>query len=236
MLDQDLLKEVESAGSVEDFYSHEPLAVDFETTGLKKHPSNALTLSMVIADDQLPIEKRPKLNLLFLHTPENIQDVAIAMNAHIFAARAFCKMKKPEDKSRVAKLFIKEIVTKAEQICAEYIPVADWTEAQEKIDDFLNLYYGENTPTLLGKNIKSFDRGFFPEEINSYFADDEIDVGDYWYEPADKDRGHTKNPSMEECCRRAGIDTTITHDAYLDNCKTMQLWELGIAKKSRENS
>jgi DNA polymerase III epsilon subunit-like protein len=229
------MEEAGLTSPAEDFYTHEPLAIDFETTGFKKHPNNALTLSMVIVDDQLPFNKRPKLNLIFLHKVEDVQDVAITMNAHIFAARSFFKVKKPEEKTKLLKLYVKEIIEKAETICKEYVPVQSWDEAREKIDEFLNLYYGENTPTLLGKNIENFDRGFFPEDINGYFAAEVIDVGDYWRSKTDADRGHSRNPGIEECCRRAGIDPTVHHDSFLDNCQNMQLWELGIAQRNRTN-
>lgn len=212
------------------FYCDEPLACDFETSSLKKSPQNALSLSLVICDDQLEPKDRPKLNLLFLHKPEDIQDVALAMNAHLFVARAIAKNKRPNTKESLEAMITEETFKSGLEILENYIPVEDWTEAKEKIDDFLNLYYGENEPTLLGKNIKSFDRGFFPELISSYFKEEVIDVGDYW-----RKDGEGKNPGTAECCRRAGISDHLEHDAYKDNLKAMQLWELGNAQNGGVN-
>lgn len=224
MLDQDL--EIET--SPELFYDVEPLACDFETTGLKKHPNNALSLSLVICDSQLPANERPKLNILFLHKPEDVQDVAVAMNARLFIARALVKGAKVDS---LEPLVPKQTLDEGIVIFETYTAVADWDAATVLIDDFLNLYYGENTPTLLGKNIQGFDRGFFPETVNQYFADEVVDVGLLWKKEGDK-----RNPNTAECCRRAGISDIVSHDAYGDNLQAMSLWEIALDQRKPTNT
>ncbi len=223
MLDNEFLELELKSETEELFYEEEPLAADFETTGLKKHPNNALSLSLVICDDQLPLAERPTLNLLFLHTPQDVQDVALAMNARQFVARALAKNVKYE---ALVDLIEPQTLAEGLRIFETYTAVADWDAARILIDDFLNKYYGINNPTLLGKNIQKFDRAFFPDDINSYFAEEVIDVGLLWKKEGDK-----KNPNTAECCRRAGISDVVFHDAYADNLQAMQLWEIARDKR-----
>lgn len=205
-----------------------PLACDFETTGLKKSPNNALSLSLVVADRSLPILERPALNILFLHKPEDVQDVAVAMNQKLFVARALANKVKPE---QMVELCGQEVVDQAQEILSHYEVCKDWEEATVLIDQFLNDNYGEDVPKLLGKNVKSFDKGFFPQDIqDNYFQEDVVDVGDLWKKEGDK-----RNPATPECCRRAGISDKVTHDAYDDNVQAMTLWEIALDKRSPAN-
>ncbi len=227
MLDLEFQNLETTSESNEEFYDVEPLACDFETTGLKKDPTNALTLSLVVCDKQIPANERPALNLLFLHKPTDVQDVAVAMNARIFVARALAKGTNAE---AISALVPESTFAEGQKIFETYTAVEDWEQATLLIDDFLNQWYGENTPTLLGKNVQAFDRGFFPQAVSLYFAPEVVDVGLLWKKEGDK-----KNPSQAECCRRAGLSDRVSHDAYGDNLQAMQLWELAPDKGSKTN-
>jgi len=196
------------------------VSLDLETSGLDHADSSVLSLAMVIEDstENKPLTDLPSLKLLFLDQVYGLTDTAVAMNSHLFAARALVA----NPKSRY--LFTDEQLRKADEILSNYTVIQGWWDNKDApgaitvISEFLEKHFGNHKVTLAGKNVASFDYNFLPTDLQSKFNHRMLDPGSMFVKATDK-----VVPNTAECCRRAGVEDTVTHDAYGDALQVIQL-------------
>lgn len=190
------------------------IALDIETSDLHANPNNVLTLSLVADTDPtiLP-EFLPCLNLLFVHPVYSSGDIAMAMNQHILVARA---LGSGTNDGQMIALTSSHIVTEAKKLLYNSNIAVNWTDAMVMIRKFLESVGG--IKTLAGKNVGSFDMQFLPDEMKNLFNYRILDTGSMYVTKDDR-----RIPTQDECLRRAGLEDTVSHDAYGDNLQTVKL-------------
>lgn len=174
------------------------VSLDIETSSLIPHPENVISLAMIVDDLVTPIDQLPKLHILFTHKLRDTDDYAMAMNSKLLYARASQKH-----------------VTEDMRID---VSVSSWEHASALIHQFLHWNFELVRPSLAGKNVMGFDYQFLPQEVKSRFAHRSLDPGSMYTRPED-----TRPPDTAECCRRAGIDDMVTHNALDDALQVIAL-------------
>ena len=176
------------------------VSLDIETSSLTPDPENVISLAMVIDDLVTPIDQLPRLHILFKQELQDTDDYAMAMNSKLLYARA----------SNAA-------MEKFPELCLTHV-VRDWSHASDLIHQFLHGIVGLDRLPLAGKNVMGFDYQFLPQEVKRWFAHRSLDPGSMYALPTDK-----RPPDTSECCRRAGIDDTVTHNALDDALQVIAL-------------
>ncbi len=176
------------------------VSLDIETSSLIPHPENVISLAMVVDDLVTPIDQLPRLHILFKHKLKDTDDYAMAMNSKLLYARA----------SNAA-------IEKFPELKLTHV-VKDWEHASALIKQFLHGIAESSRHSLAGKNVMGFDYQFLPQEVKSRFAHRALDPGSMYAKPED-----ARPPDTAECCRRAGIDDTVTHNALDDALQVIAL-------------
>ena len=177
------------------------VSIDLETTGL--YPGQILQFAAVLDDlrqPEVPVEELPCLNLLVDSLEYSGQPYALWLNGDLLQELA----KDHDNGTVIALRGHNAIVTEPHRITSQLTKwLADNNYDQKKL-------------VCAGKNFAGFDLKFL-EAVNPDFAFDcrlhhrSLDVGLAYLRPDD-----TEPPSMAECCRRAGLNDTVTHDAVDD--------------------
>lgn len=196
------------------------ISFDIETFDLEPHPNNVISFAMVVADTD--VNENPK-NLPHIHVllggkPYSTSNVALMMNSWLFAARAIAEGSKPD---YLRRLIPEESLDKATNAKFTHF-VKDSLNSDEAVKiftDFVTEHFGSKRPSLAGKNVASFDYQFLPKPLKSLFAHRMLDPGSRLLKKEDE-----KIPDQAECCRRVGIDDTVTHDALGDARQVVEIF------------
>lgn len=204
-------------------------SLDLETTGLEPDKDQILQVGACIADERGEIFY--ELDILVAHDRYEGDPFALNMNAWIFEKLAHLT---PED-------------FKFDQDGPGTPPRAvHINDLRLFLHRWLWIPFQKNRVIFAGKNIDSYDKLFlqkidffkpgpFPIDFGHVNGGASLDPGVLWYDPA----RDVKIPKTAECCRRAGIDNTVTHNALEDARQTVQLitkyWEK-IAKLEQQAS
>lgn len=195
------------------------LSTDIESFDLFPHPNNIISLAFVAADSGLdtPHDDLPRLHILFGQSPHSTSDVALTMNAWLFAARALCK---GTSESYLRQIACQESIdrAKAAQFTHYIEGGVDSPEAKEIITSFIRLHFGEKRATLSGKNVCAFDLQFFPDWLKSMFGHRALEPGSMLVRAGDE-----KIPDQAECCRRVGLSSVVSHDALGDALQVVDI-------------
>lgn len=196
------------------------LSFDIESFDLKPHPSNVISFALVLADTSVNAspDTLPHIHVLLGGSPHSTSDVALMMNSWLFAARALAKGAKPDYLRRIVENGTLEKARNAK--FTHFIDASlDSDEAVKLFTDFVKEHFGNKKPTLCGKNVAAFDYQFLPEGLKSLFGHRMLDPGSRLVRMDDE-----KIPDQAECCRRVGIDDTVTHDALGDARQVVEIF------------
>jgi oligoribonuclease (3'-5' exoribonuclease) len=184
------------------------LSLDLETTGLDDTKCQILQVGAVFDDTCGPLETSPTFNALVWAPEYRGEAYALALNHEILSALA----QNPFDRT------IEFRGRKARVLHRQNLALQ------------LNAWLSQYAPgpyVVAGKNAAGFDIPFlkkYPEFDLLNFDHRIIDVGSLYLRPGD-----ARVPNLDECLRRGGFDTTVSHDAVddaLDVCKLIRRWEL----------
>jgi oligoribonuclease (3'-5' exoribonuclease) len=170
-------------------------AIDIETTGLNPATCQVVEFGCVVETDwQTPVSQLPRLHLLVEHRFVMGEPVALAMHHDLLTELA-----KPEPERA-------------------YETVAP-SQVADRLQAFLAPIFGDQAPTLAGKNFGMFDHRFLsalPGWDSFRHRHRVIDPGMLWWNPS-KDAAI---PSTGECLSRAKIASALTHRA-VDDCEAV---------------
>lgn len=204
------------------------LSFDIESFDIIPHPDNVISFAFVLADTEVNADPStlPHIHVLLCGAPHSTSDVALAMNAWLFAARAIAKGTKPD---YLRKLLPAESVDKA--LSAKFTHQLKGGLASEEcvalIKEFVATHFGKEKANLAGKNCAGFDVQFLPLELKALFAARVLDPGSSLVRADD-----AKIPDQAECCRRVGINDTVTHDALGDARQVVEIFNRVFHSKS----
>ena len=175
------------------------VSIDIETTGLDWETCQVIEIGAVIDDWVTPIPNLPTFRCYIDHGIFHGQPYALSMHAKIFRAIA-------------TKDTNVDIIT--ERYVAQQFYT--WLELQglnPRLDKIV----------VAGKNFAAFDRNFLdclPDwELKIRMKHRFIDPGSMYYRPGIDD----EPPNMEECLRRAGLPTNVSHKALDDAFDVVKL-------------
>jgi oligoribonuclease len=181
------------------------LSLDLETTGLGDN-CQILQLAAVLDDTEKSLDLSPTFNALVWDSWYSGEPYALALNHFIFETIAHHKP--------------------GEEVLHRGFPaiIVDVDELAPALWDWLKIY-DLGKIILAGKNVAGFDLRFLKrlmgwDEIPIHHR--VLDPGNLFLRPDDREP-----PSTDECLRRAGIITTVQHDALSDAydvCKLIRNW------------
>lgn len=173
-------------------------SLDIETSSLTPHPANILSLALVFEDTEnpLPLEQLPRLHVLLTNPVKDADNYAVALNRDLFLARDAVSKGKPAPEGMITA----------------------WNTNCSELKDFITQHHPSGRAVVAGKNVAGFDLKFLPEHVANLFAHRVLDPGSMYTLPTDK-----RPPDTAECCRRAGIDDTVTHNALDDALQVIAL-------------
>lgn len=193
------------------------VSLDLETTSLEKSPENILMVSMVVEDTnhpEIPVEDLPHFTA-FIKQVEPIkgQIYALAMNGWILDILA---KRTKQDRYPIMTAYKATHMEKVNGVNTSFNLY--WIENAIL---FLKKHFpGEKRITVAGKNVAGFDLQFMPQELLLMFKHKTLDPGTL-YVKWDTD---TDTPGLEECKKRAGIDTPVAHDAREDAMDVIRIF------------
>lgn len=155
---------------------------------------------MVAVDSEKEdLSTSPFIHLLFLHNYHSSNAYALNLNRSILEDRNAFTDPIPSHEGQL-------------QAKAKYTHVVkDWNEAALIIAEWFIELGIEKRAVAAGKNVSAFDLQFFPEDVKGLFIHRALDPGSMY-----ATHGDLVPPDTAECCRRAGISDTVTHNAYDD--------------------
>ncbi len=171
-------------------------SIDIETSGLDPLKDSILQIAIVKEDTsvEVPIDQLPYLNIFIAHERVSGDPFALQMNARILEI--------------IAKKNAGNNIYSIEHADADLFDFAQINGLNAKI-------------TPAGKNFASFDRNFinntFPRfaSILHHRCLDPVNM--YWKQ------SDSVLPNMDECLKRAGINSTVSHDALSDARQIVEL-------------
>ncbi len=182
------------------------LSLDLETTGLGDN-CQILQLAAVLDDTEKPLEVSSNFNALIWDSWYSGEPYALALNHQIF-----------------------ETVSRSEpggivEHRGSRVAILEQSALIPALKKWLTIQNHTGKIVLAGKNVAGFDLRFLKKLSGwSEFPVHHrvLDPGNLFLRPDDREP-----PSTDECLRRAGIATTVQHDALSDAydvCKLIRNW------------
>lgn len=187
------------------------VVIDVETTGIDPLDNQILEFGAVIEDSNtcLPIEEIPKFKCVVQYDSYHGSPIAINMNARIFKLLA--------EHDSIKDVFARQEFARVNNIFKPFQLPSKFLEWIIKHDKSML----ESPLNIAGKNYAAFDKLF-------------LDGVDGWQEKVKCERrfldpsmihvdwkNDKRLPSLDECLKRAGVDTNVTHDALQDAIDTL---------------
>lgn len=181
------------------------ISLDLETSDLKRHTDNVLTLAMVAVDTAKPEEYWARMHMLFLHQYYTSSEQALEINAKILEDRRLYKTSTDNE--------VRNAIEK------KYTHIAnDWQDGGINFIEFLVNNGFEDRAVLAGKNVVGFDLQFLPWDLRGLFFRRALDPGSMYARKSDE-----FPPDLTECLKRAGMETGNLHDALDDALQCARL-------------
>jgi DNA polymerase III epsilon subunit-like protein len=181
------------------------LSLDLETTCLEPSPDHILQISMIVEDTSrpdIPVQDLPHFTCFI--RPDIIRGSAYALGMNGWILDIISGRNKKYDPTSQYPIYSSKVhFTNGEK--AEYT----WVHLMM---DFLYDHFGSERITVAGKNVAGFDIQFLPPCVKARLKHKVLDPGILFFNP-DKDK---EVPNLEECKKRAGMDTNVAHDARED--------------------
>lgn len=193
------------------------ISLDLETTSLQPDPKNILMLSMVVEDTnhpEVPVEELPHFTCFVKQQePLSGEIYALAMNGWILDILAK-RTKDPKYPIRTAYPALNTYTSENGVVVHQNIY---WIEGAIT---FIKAHFGNKRVTIAGKNVAGFDMQFLPKEVKALMKHKCLDPATLYVDwETDEDA-----PGLEECKKRAGINTPVSHDAREDAMDVIRIF------------
>lgn len=198
-------------------------SLDLETSGLSPVTDQILQVSFVVEDTtrpEVPVENLPHFTCFVKHKRIEGGDFALAMNGWILDI--ISGRNKTYKGYPVLTAYPASTVRMSEDGVSQGESIY-WVDQAKA---FLKTHFGKDRVTIAGKNVAGFDIPFLPQDLRGMLRHKALDPATLYVDWTKDNQA----PGLEECKKRAGIDTPVAHDAREDAMDVIRLLRAFYAK------